>query len=250
LKNKVDLRREELKLKIDDISDQLVQSIEDTQLKCTQQSKENQLIKETFDESNNKLNKLVEEFDIFEFNGKKFEELKKEADALRINFDKMTADYKISLLDNKKFSFEFLEAEISDIFGEIIECDDESGSEATLQFVIEDFTKFKEMKEWKDSPQACIVRNLSWKIYAKSKQTDKGDFKLSFCLGTESKAINSVRAAVELHLVHQTDPKKNLIIKFEHLFCLRERAMGCLVNMNYILDPKTGLFCVFVFVKR
>jgi hypothetical protein len=81
LKNKVDLRREELKLKIDDISDQLVQSIEDTQLKCTQLSKENKLIKETFDVSNNQLSKLIKEFDIFKFDVKRFEELKKKADA-------------------------------------------------------------------------------------------------------------------------------------------------------------------------
>ena len=53
--------------------------------------------------TNDVLNSLIDEFDIFEFNDDKFEELKKEADALRINFDKMTADYKISLLDNKKF---------------------------------------------------------------------------------------------------------------------------------------------------
>jgi hypothetical protein len=127
-----------------------------------------------FDSSNNKLNKLIEEFDIFEFNDKKFEELKKEVDALRINFDKMTADYKISLLNNKKLSFEFEEADISNVFGKLIECDDESGSEATFQLMIEDFTKFKEMKERKVSPRACIVRNLPCKFGAKSLQTDKG----------------------------------------------------------------------------
>ena len=82
----------------------------------------------------------------------------------------MTADYKISLLDNKKFSFEFLEAEISDIFGEIIECDDESGSEATFRLAIEDFSKSEKMKEGKVSPHACIVRNLPWKIPAISNQ--------------------------------------------------------------------------------
>ena len=107
--------------------------------------------------TNDVLNSLIDEFDIFEFNDDKFEELKKEADALRINFDKMTADYKISLLDNKKFSFEFKEADISDIFGKIIECEDESGSEATIQLVIKDFTKFREMKEWELSPNICIA---------------------------------------------------------------------------------------------
>ena len=56
-------------------SNQLVQSIEDTQLKCTKLSKEIKLIKDTFSESNNELNELLEEFDIFEFNDKKFEGL-------------------------------------------------------------------------------------------------------------------------------------------------------------------------------
>ncbi len=150
LKRNVDLRREELKLKIDDYSDQLVQSIEMTQSKCTQLSKENHLMKEIFDESNNELNELIEDFDIFEFNDKKFEGLKKEADALRINFDKMTADYKISLLNNNKFSFEFEESDISDIFGKIIECYDESRSEATFQLINEDFIKFKELFRMKN----------------------------------------------------------------------------------------------------
>jgi len=107
--------------------------------------------------TNDVLNSLIDEFDIFEFNDDKFEELKKEADALRINFDKMTADYKISLLDNKKFSFEFEESDISDIFGKIIECEDESGSEATIQLVIKDFTKFREMKELELSPNPCQI---------------------------------------------------------------------------------------------
>jgi hypothetical protein len=248
LKNKVDLRREELKLKIDENSDQLVQSIEESQSKCTQLSRENKLIKETFDESNKKLNKLIEEFNIFEFNDKKFEGLKKEADALRINFDKMTADYKISLLNNKKFSFEFEEADISDVFGKIIEIDDENRAEATFQLMIEDFTKFKEMKDGKLSTYACIVRNMPWKILAKSKQTDKGESELGFYLqcNTESKSTNwSVRAVAELHLVHQTDPEKNLIKKIEHLFCFGEKGWGyhSFIAMKEILEQEKGLFC-------
>ena len=248
LKNKVDLRREELKLKIDEYSNQVVQSIEETQLKFTKLSKENNLIKETFDESNSQLNKLIEEFDIFEFNDKRFEELKKKADALRINFDNMAANFKISLLNNKKCLFEYREEEISDVFGIINECDDERRAEATFQLVIEDFTEFKEMKESKLSPNACIVRNMPWKILAESKQKDKGELALGFflqCRG-ESESTNwSVRAVAELRLLHQTDPEKNLIKKFDHLFCLKEFDWGYLpfLTMKEILDPKKGLLC-------
>ena len=82
----------------------------------------------------------------------------------------MTPDHKISLLNNKKFSFEFKEGVISDIFGKMKECDDESGSEATFRLAIEDFSKSEKMKEGKVSPHACIVRNLPWKIPAISNQ--------------------------------------------------------------------------------
>jgi hypothetical protein len=129
-------------------------------------------------------------------------------------------------LYNKKFSFKFEEADISDIFGKIIESDDESGSEATFQLVIEGFTKFKEMKEVKVSPHACIARNLPWKIKAKSEQKDKGELALGFYLGCDIKSqlTNwSVRAIAEFRLVHQSDTKKNLIKRTEHLFCFGER---------------------------
>jgi len=119
LKRNVNLRREELKFKIDEYSDKLIQSIDDTQLKCTLLSNGNKLMKEHFNESNYKLNKLIKEFDIFEFNDKKFEELKKKADVLRIKFNNIMADYKITLLNNKKHSFEFKEEIISNIFGKI-----------------------------------------------------------------------------------------------------------------------------------
>ena len=82
----------------------------------------------------------------------------------------MTPDHKISLFNNKKFSFEFKEGVISDIFGKMKECDDESGSEATFRLAIEDFSKSEKMKEGKVSPHACIVRNLPWKIPAISNQ--------------------------------------------------------------------------------
>jgi len=159
----------------------------------------------------------------------------------------MTADYKMSLLNNKKFSFEFKEGVISDIFGKLIECDDESGSEATFQLVIEDFTKFKEMKNEKRSPHACIVRNLPWKIWAGLKQTDKGELGLDFYLqcNKESKSTKwSVRAEAELRLVHQTDPEKNLIRDLNHLFCFREnnRGYSFFHTMKEIIDPEKGIF--------
>jgi len=81
-------------------------------------------MKEPFIELNDKLNKLIKDFDIFEFNDKKFEDLKKKAEVLRIKFNNIMADYKITLLNNKKHSFEFKEEIVSDVFGKIIESND------------------------------------------------------------------------------------------------------------------------------
>jgi len=102
------------------------------------------------------------------------------------------------------------------------------------------------MKKMKVSPHACLARNLPWKIKAKSEQKDKDELALGFYLGcnTKSKSTNcSVRAVAELRLVHQTDPKKSLIKKTDHLFCFKEYSWGYFITMKEILDPKKGLFC-------
>ena len=78
----------------------------------------------------------------------------------------MTPDHKISLLNNKKFSFEFKEGVISDIFGKMIECDDESGSEATFRLAIEDFSKSEKMKEGKVSPRnSSSIQFSIWQVF-------------------------------------------------------------------------------------
>ncbi len=123
---------------------------------------------------------------------------------------------------------------------------DESRSEATFQLAIEDFTQFKEKKEWKESPQACIVRNLPWKILVKPEQTDNSDLVFAFLLGcnTEGKSTNwSIRAVAELRLVHQTDPEKNFIKIIEHVFCFKKNGRGSFLIMKDILDPNKGFFC-------
>lgn len=124
--------------------------------------------------------------------------------------------------------------------------EDESRAEATFQLVVEDFTKFKEMKESRLSPQPCVVRNLPWKILAMSKQTNNRDFSLGFFLqcNAESESTRwSVCAVAELRLVHQTDPEKNFTKKIQHLFYLKENDWGFspFISMKEILDPEKGL---------
>ena len=127
--------------------------------------------------------------------------------------------------------------------------EDESRAEATFQLVVEDFTKFKEMKESRLSGQACIVRNLPWKILAMSKQTNNREFALGFFLqcNAESESTRwSVCAAAELRLLHQTDPEKSFVKKIQHLFYLKENDWGFspFITMKEILDPEKGSFFI------
>ncbi len=111
----------------------------------------------------------------------------------------------------------------------------------TFQLVIEDFTKFIETKERKVSPHYCIVRNLPWKIETSLEPNDDGELVVGFFPkgDFESKSTNlSVRVVAELRLLHQTDPEKNLIMKFDF------DVLGYLyfITIQEILDPEKGLF--------
>lgn len=62
-KRKVDLRREELKMKIDKYSDEIIQSIEGTQLECKKVSKEVDHLATEIKQSKKELDELIYRFD-------------------------------------------------------------------------------------------------------------------------------------------------------------------------------------------
>ena len=87
-------------------------------------------------------------------------------------------------------------------------------AEATFQLCIRDFSKFKESKGSRMSPEPCIVRNLPWKILAMSKQLINKEFALGFFLQCNAESDSNrwlISAAAELRLLHNTDPKKNVV---------------------------------------
>jgi hypothetical protein len=89
-----------------------------------------------------------------------------------------------------------------------------SRAEATFQLCIRDFSKFRESKESRLSPEPCVVRNLSWKILASSKQFINKEFVLGFFLQCNADSDSdrwSIDATAELRLLHTTDPKKNVV---------------------------------------
>lgn len=89
-----------------------------------------------------------------------------------------------------------------------------SRAEATFQLCIRDFSKFRESKENRLSAEACIVRNLPWKILAMSKQLNNKEFVLGFFLQCNADSDSnrwSVAATAELRLLHASDSTKNLV---------------------------------------
>ena len=117
IKRQVDLRREDLKLKIDIYSDKIFKSIECTQLNCIKLSNEaNELTKE-IEKSKAELNLLIGRFDTFDIDEKRFEDIKKGVFVVNESFNRIQAEYNKSLLGDKDYVFDFKEFLIEDVFG-------------------------------------------------------------------------------------------------------------------------------------
>ncbi len=118
IKRQVDWRREDLKLKIDTYSNEIIHSIESAKKNCfLLATKVNQLSKE-IENCKNELNKLIHHFNIIDpTNENKLVEIEKNGISLNESLAKKLAEYKDSLLDNKKYLFIFKETPIDDFFG-------------------------------------------------------------------------------------------------------------------------------------
>ena len=119
IKRKVGLRREDLKFKIDTYSDEIIKSIDNTQVNLAKLSKKVNLMNTNLKKSERELNMLIEQFDTLKFSDKKFEEIKNNATVLNKEFCKILTEYQDSLTENKTYSFEFKEMPIEDIFGRL-----------------------------------------------------------------------------------------------------------------------------------
>ena len=117
LKRQVDLRREELKLKLDNCSEEIIQSIESTKENCIKLSKESKRLSTEIEESKEDLTKLIDRFDTFEIDEKKFEEIRQSLSILNGDLTRKLGEYKDSIIGDKKYSFEFEEIDIKGLFG-------------------------------------------------------------------------------------------------------------------------------------
>ena len=117
IKRQVDIRREDLKEKIDKYSDEVIQSIEGTQVNYIKLSKEVNQITTNIEKSKKELSEFIKRFDTFEIDEKKFETIKQSVVDLNTNFKRIIDDYNDSLVGNKEYSFNFKEIPVADIFG-------------------------------------------------------------------------------------------------------------------------------------
>jgi hypothetical protein len=122
IKRQVDLRREDLKLKIDTYSDEIIKSVEKDQMNYIKLSKEISIISANIEKSKEELNKSVLQFDTLEFNDEKFGNIKASVADVNLKFNKILTEYNDSLIDNKNFAFEFKELKIEDVFGRVTDC--------------------------------------------------------------------------------------------------------------------------------
>jgi hypothetical protein len=117
IKRKVDIRREDLKMKIDKYSDEVIQSIEGTKMNFIKISKQVNQISTDIEQSKRELDDYAKRFDTFDINDKKIEAIKQGVVAVNGKFDKIILDYNNALIGNKEYSFQFCEMPIADIFG-------------------------------------------------------------------------------------------------------------------------------------
>jgi len=110
----VDLRRNDLKYKIDTYSDGIIKHIETLQTNFIKMSKEINQMTANIEKSKEELDKLEAQF-----NDNSLQDAKARAVVLNKEFHKIIADYQGSLIGNKEYRFEFKELSIEEICGRI-----------------------------------------------------------------------------------------------------------------------------------
>ena len=121
IKRQVDLRREDLKEKVDKYSDETIKTINNAQKTCQKLAKEVNKLSKDFEDSKKELNELIRHFDTFKISDEKFQEIKENVSDLKSKFKRMLTTYKSSLINDKDYTFRFEEVQISNVFGKFEE---------------------------------------------------------------------------------------------------------------------------------
>ena len=110
----------DLKEKIDTYSDETIESINNAQINCQKLAKEVNELSKDFEDSKIKLNELINEFDTLKMNTN-FEAIKLRLSELKSKFNVMLTEFKNSLINDKEYTFQFEEIQISNFFGKFKE---------------------------------------------------------------------------------------------------------------------------------
>ncbi|CAH1982094.1 unnamed protein product [Acanthoscelides obtectus] len=123
--------------------------------------------------------------------------------------------------------------------------EDESRSEATFRFTVQNFSKLKDSVL---SPP-CFVRNLPWKImvmprtsHAQDRTTQKSLGFFLQCNGESESSSWSCYAVAELRLLSVRSEEEHFTRKIHHLFYSKENDWGFshFMTWNDVLDPEKG----------
>ena len=115
----VDLRREEIKLKVDSCSDEIIGLIVRSKENCVRLVKEATKMKLDIKKQKQVLDELLKRFDTFDINEHKLEEIKQSVILLNKSLTCKIDEFKCSVIGNKVYSFEFPEIDIENNFGSL-----------------------------------------------------------------------------------------------------------------------------------
>jgi hypothetical protein len=117
IKRQVDLRREDLKFKIDNYSDEIIQSIESSKANLTQLATTIGLLTKEIEISKNELNELIHQFGSYKLNDTNFKDMKESVTTINEVLTEILCFCRDSLLSNKKYVFNFNNSTVEDMFG-------------------------------------------------------------------------------------------------------------------------------------
>ena len=120
IRRKVDIRREELISKIHNQSNDIYCKIDQTHEDCIKIAKEINTISKDLENYKTDLNTLIQRFDSFEFNDRKYDDIISKVNILQPRFEDIFDEYMYSLLDNKDYELKDEEINLENVFGSFI----------------------------------------------------------------------------------------------------------------------------------
>lgn len=120
LRNQVDLRREDLKTKIDHCSDEILKNLQEYENECKLAYQKINEITGELDESKLLLNGLIEDFDSFDINDRKSKETTGKAMELKPLLTNQIIRLKQHFLNNREYKFKVTDVNMEKIFGTLV----------------------------------------------------------------------------------------------------------------------------------